>query len=68
MKQRIVSVTIFVEVDDAREVIRAARDHAVANGGRRSDVTCVRDAVHMLLDPGISPPGLSILDSTVEGP
>lgn len=68
MKQRIVSVTITVEIDDAREAIRAARDLAVENGGRRGDLTCVRDAVHMLLDPGISPPGLSILDSTVEGP
>lgn len=65
-------VTIEVQVSDAGELRRAALERALADGITASDWRKTRrergpgaDLV-MLLDPGISPPGTEIMDSTAE--
>jgi hypothetical protein len=66
-----VAVTIFLDVNDADEFRRAARDRAIADNLGDEEASSYLDAEEtslgqcavMLLDPGISPNGSSIIDS-----
>jgi len=67
-----VEVTIAIIVDDEAGFRRAAHDRAIADDlGQQeaetylnADLTTVGECAVMLLDPGVSPKGCSILDST----
>jgi len=67
-----VDVTIAITVDDEAAFRRAAHDRAVADElGQEeaetylnADLTTVGECAIMLLDPGVSPNGCSILEST----
>lgn len=65
MKIRTFVVTLEVEVFDAREVIKAARVNAKAQGIKGA-IKNTSDAVQWLLDPGVSPPGTQIEHSSIE--
>ncbi|MEY2161399.1 hypothetical protein [Rhodanobacter sp. FW106-PBR-LB-2-11] len=67
-----IEVTIAITVDDEAVFRRAAHDRALADQlGQEeavsylsADLTSVGQCAIMLLDPGVSPKGCSILDST----
>ena len=64
------AVTIYVEVTDTQALKKAAECRAVADGVTLKDWRKSRggpqDDLRMLLDPGVSPDGTSIYDSTCE--
>jgi hypothetical protein len=59
-------VSIYIRVTDEAALLAAAKARATADKVDPDDVETVHDALRMLLDPGESPPGTEILDSTVE--
>lgn len=66
---RYFTVTLIVQVIDGRQAIKAARAAVRAQNAGSSlppfPVRSARDAVHWLVDPGASPPGLEIVESFV---
>lgn len=67
------SITIHVEIHDVHALLQAARRHAVEHDsctpGQTKELVPVGDvsaALRMLFDPGISPDGCQIQDSSVE--
>lgn len=58
-------VTIEVDVYDARELIKAARAKASAEGIKLKNCSA-RDALQWMLDPGVSPVGSDITHSFCE--
>lgn len=65
MKSRNYTVTIDIDVWDARTLIQAARAKAREDGSPLRNCT-TREALQWLLDPGVSPPGNDINDSCVD--
>lgn len=63
---RTYTLTIEVDVDDENALMTAARAQAVKDGGTENQVNDVADAIVWLLDPGVSPPGLLIVQSSCE--
>jgi hypothetical protein len=61
-----VRLTIDVEIIDPTAAIKAARARCQTDGVALSTVRSAADAALYLLDPGASPPGLNILQSTIE--
>ena len=70
---RYIDVTLSCEVHDIRALIRAARKRAMAEldltpeeAKEGYNAHTLDQCARLLLDPGVSPPGLSIQDSTAE--
>jgi len=63
-------ISIFVEITDETALLKAARKRAIEDGAAADDkaatlvVPDVETALRMLFDPGVSPPGVSIQDSS----
>lgn len=70
------NLTLHVKVTNEALLYEAAKRQAIKDGIAPADVDhylkmdggaiCVRDCLRMLLDPGASPDGVEILDTTVE--
>ena len=71
-EKRSVSVTLYLTVDDAEAFAQAAVARAIEEGVDADDAAstytadALTDCARMLFDPGISPPGCEILDSSAE--
>lgn len=61
------AVTIYVRVYDKADLFKAAIERSVQDGLPDWKPEDISDALRMLFDPGMSPPGVEILDSSCEG-
>lgn len=66
------NVTLWLRVHDKKAFVAAARARAIADGERPAEArrnytaSNLRACALALLDPGLSPPGSEILDSSAE--
>lgn len=61
-------VTITIKVTDEAQMLKAARERAISDGlnSEGADQLGVLESLRMLLDPGESPPGTEIQDSSAD--